>query len=218
MREAGARGRHFIAHCSQCLLASLPLPAPRPRAERRLTTLGWTAKGGDQWLCPRCVVRDVDVFFDDPSLRGLTTSSAGASRQPHVYLVRITCPRSPVVLPAEGANAPGKFAEWVKTIIDLARSTLAFKDSLIVALATFARLPSGVTRVTPKAGSIDFERFDEESLALVRVTWELDVEATLRPDARALRWIRLRQTLASMTELGALGFDLTGAEAWLLTP
>jgi hypothetical protein len=217
MREAGARGRHFIAHCSQCLLASLPLPSPRPRAERRLRTLGWTGKGGDDWLCPRCIVRDVDIFFDDPSLRGLTTSSDDVSRRPHVYLIRITCPHSPVVMP-EGSEAPGKFAEWVKAIIDLARTTLALKDSLIVALASFARLPSGLTRVTPRAGSIDFDRFDEESLALVRVTWELDVEATLRPDARALRWIRLRQTLASMTELGSLGFDLTRAEAWLLTP
>jgi hypothetical protein len=218
MREAGARGRHFIAHCSQCLLASVPLPSPRPRAERRLRTLGWTGKSGDQWLCPRCVVRDVDVFFDDPSLRGLTTSSSDARCQPQVYLIRITCPRSPVVLPSEGADAPGKFAEWVKVIVDLARTTLALKASLMVALASFARLPSGVTRVTPKPASIDFERFDEESLALVRVTWELDVEATLRPDARALRWIRLRQTLASMTSAGSLGFDLTRAEAWLLTP
>lgn len=217
MREAGARGRHFIAHCSQCLLASLPLPPPRPRAERRLRALGWTGKGGDHWLCPRCIVRDVDVFFDDPSLRGLTTSSSDVSRQPHVYLVRITCSRSPAVLPSEGPGAP-KFAEWVKAIVGLARTTLALKGSLIVALASFVRLPSGVIRVTPKAGSIDFDRFDDESLALVRVTWELDVEATLRPDARALRWIRLRQTLASMTELGSLGFDVTAAEAWLLTP
>ena len=178
--------------------------------------LGWSERKANKWICPRCIVREVDAFFDDPSLRAAAAldSSVLPSR---TYVIRMTCARCPVLMP-DGPTALALFDRWVRALPTLGTSGSALKRSLIVQLAASGPLPAGVDRAEPRVGSINFGQFDAETLALIHLSWEIEIEGRMRPDARALRWLRSKQTLASATDAGTVGFDLADAEAWLVTP